>query len=153
MSSHSCTHSCSTTYKHRHQHVCRGHLPQGSHGSVTQAVMPTTPTNVGFENFRRVSNTTYFLSPGNYKKEDFRLLLQVYQFMGPVESFVNKFKDYHWALDGHVSEENSSSPGLAHHPVPRLLAEEGQWVWELLRSTRNLRSLETRTRSWGVLVS
>lgn len=66
--------------------------------------MPTTPTDGGFENVHRVSNITYFLSLGNYKKEDFRLLLQVYQFTGPVESFVNKFKDDHWALDGHVSE-------------------------------------------------
>ncbi|XP_029395556.1 CUB and sushi domain-containing protein 2 isoform X3 [Mus pahari] len=45
---------------------------------------------------------------GNYKKEDFRLLLQVYQVTGPVESFVNKFKDDHWALDGHVSSESSA---------------------------------------------
>jgi hypothetical protein len=71
---------------------------------------------VDFENLHRVSNITYFLSLGNYKKEDFRLLLQVYQVTGPVESFVNKFKDDHWALDGHVSEANCSSPGLAPHP-------------------------------------
>ncbi|XP_038307699.1 CUB and sushi domain-containing protein 2 isoform X5 [Canis lupus familiaris] len=45
---------------------------------------------------------------GIYKKEDFHLLLQVYQIAGPVEIFVNKFKDDHWALDGHVSSE---SPG------------------------------------------
>ncbi|XP_032244248.1 CUB and sushi domain-containing protein 2 isoform X5 [Phoca vitulina] len=45
---------------------------------------------------------------GIYKKEDFHLLLQVYQITGPVEIFVNKFKDDHWALDGHVSSE---SPG------------------------------------------
>ncbi|EDL80492.1 rCG30855 [Rattus norvegicus] len=44
---------------------------------------------------------------GNYKKEDFRLLLQAYQVTGPAESFVNKFKDDHWALDGHVSSESS----------------------------------------------
>ncbi|XP_044891446.1 CUB and sushi domain-containing protein 2 isoform X5 [Felis catus] len=45
---------------------------------------------------------------GIYKKEDFHLLLQVYQITGPAEIFVNKFKDDHWALDGHVSSE---SPG------------------------------------------
>uniref|UniRef100_A0A9L0I7U5 CUB and Sushi multiple domains 2 n=1 Tax=Equus asinus TaxID=9793 RepID=A0A9L0I7U5_EQUAS len=45
---------------------------------------------------------------GTYRKEDFHLLLQVYQTTGPVEIFVNKFKDDHWALDGHVS---SSSGG------------------------------------------
>lgn len=99
-----------------HQHVCRGHLHQCLHGSVTQTATPTTPTDVDFENLHRVSNITYFLSLGNYKKEDFRLLLQVYQVTGPVESFVNKFKDDHWALDGHVSEANCSSPGLAPHP-------------------------------------
>lgn len=44
-----------------------------------------------------------FLFPGIYKKEDFHLFLQVYQITGPVEIFVNKFKDDHWALDGHVS--------------------------------------------------
>ncbi|XP_013375174.1 PREDICTED: CUB and sushi domain-containing protein 2 isoform X4 [Chinchilla lanigera] len=44
---------------------------------------------------------------GNYKKEDFHLLLQVYQIIGPEEVFVNKFKDDHWALDGHVSSESS----------------------------------------------
>lgn len=31
------------------------------------------------------------------------LLLQVYQITGPVEIFVNKFKNDKWALDGHVS--------------------------------------------------
>uniref|UniRef100_A0A8C9F9J0 CUB and Sushi multiple domains 2 n=1 Tax=Pavo cristatus TaxID=9049 RepID=A0A8C9F9J0_PAVCR len=40
---------------------------------------------------------------GIYKKEDVHLLLQVYQIMGPVEIFVNKFKNDKWALDGHVS--------------------------------------------------
>ncbi|KAH0503264.1 CUB and sushi domain-containing protein 2 [Microtus ochrogaster] len=44
---------------------------------------------------------------GNYRKEDFRLLLQVYHVTGPVENFVDKFKDDHWALDGHVSSESS----------------------------------------------
>ncbi|XP_042741140.1 CUB and sushi domain-containing protein 2 [Lagopus leucura] len=45
---------------------------------------------------------------GIYKKEDVHLLLQVYQIMGPVEIFVNKFKNDKWALDGHVSSESSS---------------------------------------------
>lgn len=49
------------------------------------------------------------LLPGIYKKEDFHLLLQVYQITGPVEIFVNKFKDGHWALDGHVSTAKSQS--------------------------------------------
>ncbi|XP_045440840.1 CUB and sushi domain-containing protein 2 isoform X1 [Pipistrellus kuhlii] len=44
---------------------------------------------------------------GIYKKEDFHLRLQVYQITGPAEIFVNKFKDDHWALDGHVSSESS----------------------------------------------
>ncbi|ELW48605.1 CUB and sushi domain-containing protein 3, partial [Tupaia chinensis] len=44
---------------------------------------------------------------GIYKKEDFHLLLQVYQITGPLETFVNKFRDDHWALDGHVSSESS----------------------------------------------
>ncbi|XP_051688009.2 CUB and sushi domain-containing protein 2 isoform X6 [Oryctolagus cuniculus] len=44
---------------------------------------------------------------GTYKKEDFHLLLHVYQIMGPAEIFVNKFRDDHWALDGHVSSESS----------------------------------------------
>uniref|UniRef100_A0A6I8P0Q8 CUB and Sushi multiple domains 2 n=1 Tax=Ornithorhynchus anatinus TaxID=9258 RepID=A0A6I8P0Q8_ORNAN len=43
------------------------------------------------------------LVSGVYKKEDSHLLLQVYQITGPVEIFVNKFKDDKWALDGHVS--------------------------------------------------
>lgn len=58
----------------------------------------------------------HFLLPGTYRKEDFHLLLQVYQTTGPVEIFVNKFKDDHWALDGHVSSAKSHSVlGL---PVP-----------------------------------
>uniref|UniRef100_A0A7M4DYW0 CUB and Sushi multiple domains 2 n=1 Tax=Crocodylus porosus TaxID=8502 RepID=A0A7M4DYW0_CROPO len=40
---------------------------------------------------------------GIYKREDVHLLLQVYQITGPVENFVNKFKNDKWALDGHVS--------------------------------------------------
>lgn len=51
----------------------------------------------------------HFLFPGIYKKEDFHLLLQVYQITGPVEIFVNKFKDDHWALDGHVSSAEPHS--------------------------------------------
>uniref|UniRef100_A0A2K5Z0Z0 CUB and Sushi multiple domains 2 n=1 Tax=Mandrillus leucophaeus TaxID=9568 RepID=A0A2K5Z0Z0_MANLE len=46
---------------------------------------------------------------GTYKKEDFHLLLQVYQITGPVEIFVNKFRDDHWALDGHVSSGSRQS--------------------------------------------
>ncbi|OWK58649.1 CUB and sushi domain-containing protein 1 [Lonchura striata] len=45
---------------------------------------------------------------GIYKKEDVHLLLQVYQIMGPLESFANKFRNDKWALDGHVSSESSS---------------------------------------------
>ncbi|PKU27406.1 hypothetical protein llap_22290 [Limosa lapponica baueri] len=41
---------------------------------------------------------------GVYKKEDVHLLLQVYQITGPVEIFVNKFKNDKWALDGHLEE-------------------------------------------------
>uniref|UniRef100_A0A8C2U204 CUB and Sushi multiple domains 2 n=1 Tax=Coturnix japonica TaxID=93934 RepID=A0A8C2U204_COTJA len=40
---------------------------------------------------------------GIYKKEEVHLLLQVYQIMGPVEIFLNKFKNDKWALDGHVN--------------------------------------------------
>uniref|UniRef100_A0A452HNN1 Uncharacterized protein n=1 Tax=Gopherus agassizii TaxID=38772 RepID=A0A452HNN1_9SAUR len=43
------------------------------------------------------------LVSGIYKREDMHLLLQVYQITGPVEIFVNKFKNDKWALDGHVS--------------------------------------------------
>lgn len=103
--------------------------------------MPFTPTDVDFENFHRVSNITYFLSLGNYKKEDFRLLLQAYQVTGPAESFVNKFKDDHWALDGHVSEANWSSPGLAPHPSLDCSQRKDNGVWGLLGSPGNLRSL------------
>lgn len=70
----------------------------------------------------RGSSITYFVSPGNYKKEDFRLLLQVYQVTGPVESFVNKFKDDHWALDGHVS---AAPPGLVPYPHSQIAAGKG----------------------------
>uniref|UniRef100_A0A8C3UBV4 CUB and Sushi multiple domains 2 n=1 Tax=Catharus ustulatus TaxID=91951 RepID=A0A8C3UBV4_CATUS len=42
---------------------------------------------------------------GIYKKEDVHLLLQVYQIMGPLEIFANKFRNEKWALDGHVSLE------------------------------------------------
>lgn len=57
-----------------------------------------------------------FLCPGIYKKEDFHLLLQVYQITGPVEIFVNKFKDDRWALDGHVSSAQPHS--VLDLPVP-----------------------------------
>uniref|UniRef100_A0A8B9RZV4 CUB and Sushi multiple domains 2 n=1 Tax=Accipiter nisus TaxID=211598 RepID=A0A8B9RZV4_9AVES len=50
---------------------------------------------------------TYF--SGIYKKEDVHLLLQVYQITGPVEIFVNKFKNDKWALDGHVTNPISHS--------------------------------------------
>lgn len=56
-----------------------------------------------------------FLFPGIYKKEDFHLLLQVYQITGPVEIFANKFKDDHWALDGHVSSAKSQSLTFLTH--------------------------------------
>uniref|UniRef100_A0A8C5NLT2 CUB and Sushi multiple domains 2 n=4 Tax=Passeriformes TaxID=9126 RepID=A0A8C5NLT2_JUNHY len=49
---------------------------------------------------------------GIYKKEDVHLLLQVYQIMGPLEIFANKFRNDKWALDGHVSEQNPPSLGL-----------------------------------------
>ncbi|XP_072836267.2 CUB and sushi domain-containing protein 2 isoform X4 [Pogona vitticeps] len=45
---------------------------------------------------------------GIYKREDVHLLLQVYQITGPVEIFMNKFKNDKWALDGHVTPESSS---------------------------------------------
>uniref|UniRef100_A0A8C6YCD2 CUB and Sushi multiple domains 2 n=1 Tax=Naja naja TaxID=35670 RepID=A0A8C6YCD2_NAJNA len=40
---------------------------------------------------------------GIYKREDVHLLLQVHQITGPLEIFMNKFKNDKWALDGHVS--------------------------------------------------
>uniref|UniRef100_A0A8C8AY99 CUB and Sushi multiple domains 2 n=1 Tax=Otus sunia TaxID=257818 RepID=A0A8C8AY99_9STRI len=49
------------------------------------------------------------LVSGVYKKEDVHLLLQVYQITGPVEIFVNKFKNDKWALDGHVTNPVSHS--------------------------------------------
>lgn len=89
-----------------------------------------------------VSNITHVLSPGNYKKEDFRLLLQVYQVTGPVESFMNKFKDDHWALDGHVSSANRSSPGLVPYPHPiDCWQRKDDRVWKLLGSNGNLRKV------------
>ncbi|XP_053254903.1 CUB and sushi domain-containing protein 2 isoform X3 [Podarcis raffonei] len=45
---------------------------------------------------------------GIYKREDVHLLLQVYQITGPVEIFMNKFKNEKWALDGHVTPDSSS---------------------------------------------
>uniref|UniRef100_A0A8C0FU17 CUB and Sushi multiple domains 2 n=1 Tax=Bubo bubo TaxID=30461 RepID=A0A8C0FU17_BUBBB len=50
------------------------------------------------------------LVSGVYKKEDVHLLLQVYQITGPVEIFVNKFKNNKWALDGHVSARAPHTP-------------------------------------------
>ncbi len=47
-------------------------------------------------------STILTISAGTYKKEEAKLLLQVYQIRGPVEIFVNKFKIDNWALDGHV---------------------------------------------------
>ncbi|XP_051775015.1 CUB and sushi domain-containing protein 1 [Erpetoichthys calabaricus] len=46
---------------------------------------------------------------GIYQKDEFHLQLQVYQIRGPVEIFVNKFKNENWALDGHVSSETASN--------------------------------------------
>lgn len=54
---------------------------------------------------------------GIYKKEDVHLLLQVYQITGPVEIFVNKFKNDKWALDGHVS---AWAPHTSNLPTPLL---------------------------------
>lgn len=86
------------------------------------------PTNFSFEIFPDLSCVTpelYF--PGTYKKEDFHLLLQVYQITGPVEIFVNQFRDDHWALDGHVSSANSPPP-----LIPRTLTgkrrQKGVWT-------------------------
>ncbi|KAG8143035.1 hypothetical protein E2320_000316 [Naja naja] len=45
---------------------------------------------------------------GIYKREDVHLLLQVHQITGPLEIFMNKFKNDKWALDGHVTPEASS---------------------------------------------
>ncbi|ETE71248.1 CUB and sushi domain-containing protein 2, partial [Ophiophagus hannah] len=45
---------------------------------------------------------------GIYKREDVHLLLQVDQITGPLEIFMNKFKNDKWALDGHVTPEASS---------------------------------------------
>lgn len=67
------------------------------------------PHKYGFGDFSRsLVYSLNFLFPGIYKKEDFHLLLQVYQITGPAEIFVNKFKDDHWALDGHVSSAKSA---------------------------------------------
>ncbi|KAM6428143.1 CUB and sushi domain-containing protein 2 isoform 2-T3 [Liasis olivaceus] len=45
---------------------------------------------------------------GIYKREDVHLLLQVHQITGPLEIYMNKFKNDKWALDGHVTPESSS---------------------------------------------
>lgn len=60
------------------------------------------------------------------------LLLQVYQITGPVEIFVNKFKNDKWALDGHVStwapiytEATRAAPPVAIKPGFSLTEAEG----------------------------
>nr|XP_033792232.1 CUB and sushi domain-containing protein 1 [Geotrypetes seraphini] len=40
---------------------------------------------------------------GVYKKEEAHLLLKIYQIKGHMETFVNKFENENWALDGYVS--------------------------------------------------
>ncbi|EDL30240.1 mCG115553, partial [Mus musculus] len=80
---------------------------------------------------------------GNYKKEDFRLLLQVYQVTGPVESFVNKFKDDHWALDGHVSSESSGGTFVYQGSV------KGQGFGQFGFQRLDLRLLESDPESIG----
>lgn len=85
---------------------------------------------------------TYF--PGIYKKEDVHLLLQVYQIMGPVEIFVNKFKNDKWALDGHVSAwtPHTRSPPLSyqccHKPSFPLSAAAGTTPQMRLLSSSDL---------------
>lgn len=78
------------------------------------------PTDLNFDSPQTLPMyILYFILLGIYKKEDFHLLLQVYQITGPVEIFVNKFKDDHWALDGHVSKANFLlSTFLCPCPIP-----------------------------------
>ncbi|XP_034622788.1 CUB and sushi domain-containing protein 1-like [Trachemys scripta elegans] len=52
--------------------------------------------------FIESSNVQLKLS-GVYKKEEAHLLLKVFQIKGPVETFVSKFENDNWALDGYVS--------------------------------------------------
>ncbi|XP_032016053.1 CUB and sushi domain-containing protein 2 isoform X5 [Hylobates moloch] len=80
---------------------------------------------------------------GTYKKEDFHLLLQVYQITGPVEIFVNKFKDDHWALDGHVSSESSGGTFIYQGSV------KGQGFGQFGFQRLDLRLLESDPESIG----
>ncbi|XP_027393725.1 CUB and sushi domain-containing protein 2 isoform X3 [Bos indicus x Bos taurus] len=80
---------------------------------------------------------------GIYKKEDFHLLLQVYQITGPVEIFVNKFKDDHWALDGHVSSESSGGTFVYQGSV------KGQGFGQFGFQRLDLRLLESDPESIG----
>ncbi|XP_073089715.1 CUB and sushi domain-containing protein 2 isoform X4 [Manis javanica] len=80
---------------------------------------------------------------GIYKKEDFHLLLQVYQITGPVEIFVNKFKDDHWALDGHVSSESSGGTFIYQGSV------KGQGFGQFGFQRLDLRLLESDPESIG----
>ncbi|XP_072863625.1 CUB and sushi domain-containing protein 2 isoform X5 [Chlorocebus sabaeus] len=80
---------------------------------------------------------------GTYKKEDFHLLLQVYQITGPVEIFVNKFRDDHWALDGHVSSESSGGTFIYQGSV------KGQGFGQFGFQRLDLRLLESDPESIG----
>ncbi|XP_060061806.1 CUB and sushi domain-containing protein 2 isoform X4 [Erinaceus europaeus] len=80
---------------------------------------------------------------GIYKKEDFHLLLQVYQITGPSEIFVNKFKDDHWALDGHVSSESSGGTFIYQGSV------KGQGFGQFGFQRLDLRLLESEHESIG----
>uniref|UniRef100_A0ABI7Z9P7 CUB and Sushi multiple domains 2 n=1 Tax=Felis catus TaxID=9685 RepID=A0ABI7Z9P7_FELCA len=80
---------------------------------------------------------------GIYKKEDFHLLLQVYQITGPAEIFVNKFKDDHWALDGHVSSESPGGTFIYQGSV------KGQGFGQFGFQRLDLRLLESDPESIG----
>ncbi|TRZ04907.1 hypothetical protein HGM15179_022200, partial [Zosterops borbonicus] len=67
---------------------------------------------------------------GIYKKEDVHLLLQVYQIMGPLEIFANKFRNDKWALDGHVSAQNPPSHGCPSLDFPSLELRDNSRSWE-----------------------
>uniref|UniRef100_A0A803VYI3 CUB and Sushi multiple domains 2 n=1 Tax=Ficedula albicollis TaxID=59894 RepID=A0A803VYI3_FICAL len=67
---------------------------------------------------------------GIYKKEDVHLLLQVYQIMGPLEIFANKFRNDKWALDGHVSAQNLPSRACPSLDLPSLELRDNSWSWE-----------------------
>lgn len=68
--------------------------------------------------------------PGIYKKEDVHLLLQVYQIMGPLEIFANKFRNDKWALDGHVSAQKPPSHGCPSLDFPSLELRDNSRSWE-----------------------